>query len=96
MPILKSTRVSCAGYQPRRYRPGTDVLRNIRRYQTNNASSLSMPMQRLVRGISKDSTTQGYLVRLLADARLSAMQHKRIDIILKDLLLAIRIRGARM
>ena len=68
-----------------------------------------LPFQRLVREITQDFKTdlrfqsvailclqeaaEAYLVRLFDDANLCAIHAKRVTIMLKDILLARRIRG---
>ena len=54
----KSAPKSGGVMKPRRYRPGTVALREIRRYQRSTDTLLrKLPFQRLVREIAKDFKT---------------------------------------
>ncbi|CAD6204493.1 unnamed protein product [Miscanthus lutarioriparius] len=84
--------------KPRRYRPGTVALREIRKYQKGTELLIrKMPFHRLVREISQfhKEAAEAYLVGLFEDTNLCAIHAKRVTIMLKDVHLATRIRGER-
>ena len=86
--------------KPRRYRPGTVALREIRRYQ----KSSELLIRRIVREIAQahnpylqfqsgtilalQESAEAYLVGLLEDSNLCAIHAKRVTIMPKDMQLA--------
>ncbi|KAH7415549.1 hypothetical protein KP509_14G051000 [Ceratopteris richardii] len=84
--------------KPRRYRPGTVALREIRKYQKSTELLIRrLPFQRLVREIAQDlkEAAEAYLVGLFEDTNLCAIHAKRVTIMPQDIQLARRIRGER-
>ncbi|UZO11710.1 Histone H3-like centromeric protein hH3v [Rhizophagus irregularis] len=90
--------------KPRRYRPGTIALREIKRYQkTTNLLIRKLPFSRVVREIALEilgpRTDIGFrwqsaaILALQEDANLCAIHAKRVTIMQKDIQLARRIRG---
>ena len=96
---------SRAWKKPRRYRPGTVALQEIRHHQKSTEL-------RLVREIAQDlgkmsihfqsgaiialqEASEAYLVGLLEDSNLCAIHAKRVTIMPKDIQLARPIRGER-
>ena len=85
--------------KPRRFRPGTVALREIRK----------LPFQRIVKEIAHDfksdirfqsqailalqESVEAYIVSLFEDTNLCAIHAKRVTIMPKDMELARRIRG---
>ena len=99
--------------KPRRHRPGTVALREIRRYQKSTDLLIRrLPFQRLVREIAQQhqsdlkfqgnavwalqEASKACLVALFEDTNLRAIHAKRVAIMRKDMLLALRIRGVRV
>ncbi|KAH6555525.1 hypothetical protein KP509_14G052200 [Ceratopteris richardii] len=92
--------------KPRRYRPGTVALREIRKYQKSTELLIrKLPFQRLVREIAQDlkshavlalqGAAEAYLVGLFENTNLCAIHAKRVTIMPQDIQLARRIRGER-
>lgn len=83
----------------RRFRPGTVALREIRRYQNSTELLIrKLPFQRLVRFQSLaiaalQEAAESYLVQLFEDTNLCCIHAKRVTIMVKDMVLARRIRG---
>ncbi|CAM0877077.1 unnamed protein product [Alopecurus aequalis] len=96
--------------KPRRYRPGTVALREIRKYQKGGELLIrKLPFQRLVREIAQSDlrfqshavlalqeAAEAYLVGLFEDTNLCAVHAKRVTIMSKDVYLARRIRGEKL
>jgi histone H3 len=97
--------------RPRRYRPGTVALREIRKFQKSTDLLIrKLPFQRLVREICQDKdfrfqskamlalqeASEAYLVNLFEWTYLAAIHAKRVTIMPKDMQLARRIRGERV
>ncbi|CAL5058546.1 unnamed protein product [Urochloa decumbens] len=90
--------------KPRRYRPGTVALREIRKCQKGTELLIrkiaqlhkvtwgSRAMQCL---LCKRRQNESYLVGLFEDTNLCAIHAKRVTIMPKDVHLATRIRGER-
>lgn len=110
----KSVHTGAAGAggakKPRRFKPGTVALREIRRYQKSTELLIrKLPFQRLVKEIASEfkselrfqssavlalqEACEAYLVGLFEDTNLCAIHARRVTIMVKDVLLARRIRG---
>lgn len=94
-------------------KPGTPVLRTIRRFQNPGMNDVLLrrrPFQRLVMELSSDfisgghrfersaidalkQATEAHMVSLLSDAHLCSLHGRRQTLMVKDLLLARRLRG---
>uniref|UniRef100_A0A2K5S9F8 H3.4 histone, cluster member n=1 Tax=Cebus imitator TaxID=2715852 RepID=A0A2K5S9F8_CEBIM len=84
--------------KPHRYRPGTVVLREIRRYRKCTELLLrKLPCQRLTcsAATALQEACKAYLVGLFEDTNLCAIHAKRVTIMPKDRQLVRRIRGER-
>ena len=83
--------------KPRRYRPGTVALLEIRRYQKSMELLIRKLPFRFQSGaiIALQEASEAYLVGLLEDSNLCAIHAKRVTIMPKDIQLACRIRGER-
>jgi histone H3 len=97
--------------RPRRYRPGTVALREIRKFQKSTDLLIrKLPFQRLVREICQDKdlkfqstamlalqeALEAYLINLFEWTNLAAIHAKRVTIMPKDMQLARHIRGERV
>lgn len=106
--FLRNYRPMAGVMKPRRYRPGTVALREIRRYQKSTDLVIGKPsFKRLVREIlqnfnlliRKDAVialqqaTEDYLVEILRETNLCAIKAKRVTIMPDDLKFVRRIRG---
>ena len=85
--------------RPRRYRPGTLALREIRKFQrlvreiaTNYKSDLRFQTQAI---LALQEACEAYMVNLFQDTNLCAIHAKRVTIMPKDMMLARRIRGEK-
>ena len=96
--------------KPRRFRPGTVAIREIKRYQKSTELLIKkMPFQKLVKQIALDyksevrfqasainalqEAAESYLIGVFQDTHLLAIHAKRVTIMAKDMILALRIRG---
>merc|ERR1712139_503770 len=92
--------------KPRRYRPGTKALMEIKKLQKGTDLLLrKLPFQRLVREMAQDlqfqsqamaalqEATEAYMISLFEDCNLCALHAKRVTIMPKDMTLARRLRG---
>ncbi|CAJ0895672.1 5932_t:CDS:2 [Entrophospora sp. SA101] len=91
--------------KPRRYKPGTVALREIRQYQrTTNLLLRKLPFSRVPDSqvgfrwqstaiLALQEATEAFLIHLFEDANLCAIHAKRITLMQKDIQLARRIRG---
>ena len=107
----KSAKKTAAAFlkKPRRFRPGTVALREIRRYKQSTELIRFLPFQRLVREIAQDirndlrfqasamralrQAAEAYVVGLFEDSNLCAIYAKRVTIMPKDFQLALRLRS---
>ena len=111
-PARKTAPVPMNIKRPRRYRPGTIALREIRKFQkTTDLLIRKLPFQRVVKEISTEfksdlrfqsqailalqEACEAYLVNLFEDTNLCAIHAKRVTIMVKDMMLAKRIRGEK-
>ena len=89
--------------KPRRWRPGTVALREIRKYQKNTDLLMrKAPFQRLVREIACDiksnlrmQSTALLALQVFNDTNECALHAKRVTIMPKDMQLARLIRGEK-
>ena len=82
--------------KPHRYRAGTVALKDIRHYQGSTALLIQkLPFQSAAI-LCLQEAAEAYLVKLFDDANLCAIHARRVTIMLKDILLARRIRGERV
>ncbi|XP_003477289.1 histone H3.3A-like [Cavia porcellus] len=87
--------------KPHRYRPGTEALREIRRFQkstelliceTSQDFKTDLRFQSAAIGALQEAS-EAYLVGLIEDTNLCAIHAKRVTIMPKDIQLARHIRG---
>uniref|UniRef100_A0A2H1V0T7 SFRICE_015325 n=1 Tax=Spodoptera frugiperda TaxID=7108 RepID=A0A2H1V0T7_SPOFR len=81
----KSAPATDGAKKPHRYRPGTVALREIRRYQTDSDLGTAI--------LALHEASEAYLIGLFVDSNVCAIQNKRVNITLKDIQLARRMRG---
>eukprot|EP00501_MAST-03F_sp_TOSAG23-6_P002390 GSMAST32.ASY1.ANO1.2498.1 assembled CDS len=83
------------GTKPRRLRPGTGALREIKKYQKSTDLLIRrLPFGRLARALEALQTaSEQYLVELFEDANLCAIHARRVTMMVRDIQLARRIRG---
>ena len=95
--------------KPRKFRPGTKALRDIRKYQKSTEFLIPrLPFRRLIKEMIQrkgdfrmqtsaaealQEASEAYLVNVLEDANLCAIHSKRVTIMPKDIALTMVIRG---
>ncbi|KAB7505000.1 histone H3-like centromeric protein hH3v [Armadillidium nasatum] len=81
--------------KPRRYRPGTRALQEIRRFQkTTDLLIQKAPFSRVVLALEAlQEAAEAFLVSLFEEANLCSLHAKRVTLFRSDMTLARRIRG---